>query len=125
MVTFTRAAAAEMKQEVRDQLLRAVSALTAPDSANLEPWLMHLRDCDEAELNLRLSASRNVQFIDGSGLGTCAASKSGGISVQEVVIDGVFGRFPLIRDAIESFSVGFIVAENQFLVTLETESIVP
>ena len=78
-----------------------------------------------AELNLRLSASRNVQFIDGSGLGTCAASKSGGISVREVVIDGVFGRFPLIRDAIKSFSVGFIVAENQFLVTLETENIVP
>ena len=45
--------------------------------------------------------------------------------MQEVVIDGVFGRFPLIRDALKSFSVGFIVAENQFLVTLETESIVP
>ena len=71
MVTFTRAAAAEMKQEVRDQLLRAVSALTAPDSANLEPWLMHLRDCDEAELNLRLERLHAaISSIDSASIST-------------------------------------------------------
>lgn len=71
MVTFTRAAATEMKQEVRDQLLRAVSALTAPDSANLEPWLMHLRDCDEAELNLRLERLHAaISSIDSASIST-------------------------------------------------------
>ncbi len=53
MVTFTRAAAAEMKQEVREQLLRALNALNAPDSGKLDPWLANLRDCSVDEQSLR------------------------------------------------------------------------
>ncbi|MSZ94566.1 MAG: AAA family ATPase, partial [Actinobacteria bacterium] len=53
MVTFTRAAAAEMKQEVREQLLRALNALNAPDSEKLDPWLANLRNCTADELVLR------------------------------------------------------------------------
>ena len=53
MVTFTRAAAAEMKQEVREQLLRALNALNAPDSEKLDPWLANLRNCAADELVLR------------------------------------------------------------------------
>ena len=53
MVTFTRAAAAEMKQEVREQLLRALNALNAPDSQKLDPWLANLRDCSVDEQSLR------------------------------------------------------------------------
>jgi exodeoxyribonuclease V beta subunit len=53
MVTFTRAAAAEMKQEVREQLLRALNALNAPDSGKLDPWLANLRNCTADELVLR------------------------------------------------------------------------
>jgi len=50
MVTFTRAAAAEMKQEVREQLLRALNAVNAPDSEKLDPWLANLRNCAADEL---------------------------------------------------------------------------
>ena len=53
MVTFTRAAAAEMKQEVREQLLRALNAVNAPDSEKLDPWLANLRNCTADELVLR------------------------------------------------------------------------
>ena len=53
MVTFTRAAAAEMKQEVREQLLRALNAVNASDSEKLDPWLANLRDCTADELVLR------------------------------------------------------------------------
>jgi exodeoxyribonuclease V beta subunit len=53
MVTFTRAAAAEMKQEVREQLLRALNAVNAPDSQKLDPWLANLRNCTADELVLR------------------------------------------------------------------------
>jgi len=53
MVTFTRAAAAEMKQEVREQLLRALNAVNAPDSGKLDPWLANLRNCTADELVLR------------------------------------------------------------------------
>jgi len=53
MVTFTRAAAAEMKQEVREQLLRALNALNAPDSEKLDPWLANLRNCAADEFVLR------------------------------------------------------------------------
>ncbi len=53
MVTFTRAAAAEMKQEVREQLLRALNAVNAPDSERLDPWLANLRDCTADDLVLR------------------------------------------------------------------------
>ncbi len=53
MVTFTRAAAAEMKQEVREQLLRALNAVNAPDSEKLDPWLANLRNCAADELVLR------------------------------------------------------------------------
>ena len=53
MVTFTRAAAAEMKQEVREQLLRALNAVNASDSEKLDPWLANLRDCSVDEQSLR------------------------------------------------------------------------
>ena len=53
MVTFTRAAAAEMKQEVREQLLRALNAVNAPETEKLDPWLANLRDCTADELVLR------------------------------------------------------------------------
>ena len=53
MVTFTRAAAAEMKQEVREQLLRALNALNAPDSEKLDPWLANLRKCSADDYALR------------------------------------------------------------------------
>ncbi|MEX1218103.1 MAG: UvrD-helicase domain-containing protein [Acidimicrobiales bacterium] len=53
MVTFTRAAAAEMKQEVREQLLRALNAVNTPDSEKLDPWLANLRKCTGDELVLR------------------------------------------------------------------------
>lgn len=53
MVTFTRAAAAEMKQEVREQLLRALNAVNASTSEKLDPWLANLRDCSIEELTMR------------------------------------------------------------------------
>jgi exodeoxyribonuclease V beta subunit len=53
MVTFTRAAASEMKQEVREQLLRALNAVNASDSEKLDPWLANLRDCSVDEQSLR------------------------------------------------------------------------
>jgi exodeoxyribonuclease V beta subunit len=53
MVTFTRAAAAEMKQEVREQLLRARSAFDRADDADLEPWLLQLAECSDDERRVR------------------------------------------------------------------------
>jgi exodeoxyribonuclease V beta subunit len=71
MVTFTRAAAAEMKQEVREQLLRALNALNAPDSQKLDPWLANLRDCSVDEQSLRRDRLETaISTIDSATIST-------------------------------------------------------
>jgi exodeoxyribonuclease V beta subunit len=71
MVTFTRAAAAEMKQEVREQLLRALNAVNAPDSEKLDPWLANLRNCTADELVLRRERLETaISTIDSATIST-------------------------------------------------------
>ena len=71
MVTFTRAAAAEMKQEVREQLLRALAALNAPTDEKLDPWLVNLRNCTAEELILRCSRlEAAISNIDSATIST-------------------------------------------------------
>ena len=70
MVTFTRAAAAEMKQEVREQLLRALNAVNAPDSEKLDPWLANLRDCTFPALGAPIAVglkAEELQEVDALG----------------------------------------------------------
>ncbi|MEI7624097.1 MAG: UvrD-helicase domain-containing protein [Actinomycetes bacterium] len=71
MVTFTRAAAAEMKQEVRERLLQALDALNAPASATFDPWLTGLRTCTDAERELRCERLANaISNIDSATIST-------------------------------------------------------
>ena len=71
MVTFTRAAAAEMKQEVRERLLQALDALNAPASATFDPWLTELRTCTEPERELRRERLANaISNIDSATIST-------------------------------------------------------
>jgi exodeoxyribonuclease V beta subunit len=71
MVTFTRAAAAEMRQEVREQLLRALHALNVPESEKLDGWLATLRDCTETERVLRCNRlEAAISNIDSATIST-------------------------------------------------------
>ena len=71
MVTFTRAAAAEMKHEVREQLVRASQALHTADPTELDPWLAQLRDCSEDELELRRTrVDAAISDIDSATIST-------------------------------------------------------
>ncbi len=71
MVTFTRAAAAEMKHEVRQQLLRARDALDAAESVQLDAWLQQLRDCTDTEKELRRTRlEAAISTIDSATIST-------------------------------------------------------
>lgn len=71
MVTFTRAAAAEMKYEVRQQLLAVRAALSASTDADVEPWMERLRDCDPVELDARIGrVDAAISGIDGATITT-------------------------------------------------------